>query len=74
MKDYSNIMKGDQYELFSIVDLLNNNKWTKKYDNSEMAFYAWRDSQESLFIKGKDGFYYVKNEVKAIYDAIQGLL
>lgn len=65
-------MKGDQQEFFSIVDLLSNNKWTKKYDNFETAFYSWRDSDECPFIKDRDGFFLVKDEVKAVYDAIQG--
>lgn len=72
MKNYSIIMKGDQQELFSIVDLLSNNKWTKRYNNFETAFYAWRDSPDSLFIKDKDGFFWVKDEVKSVFDAIQG--
>ena len=67
MKNYSIIIKGEQQELFSIVDLLSNNKWTKKYDNFETAFYAWRDSDECPFEKYRDGFYLVKDEVLAIY-------
>ena len=67
MENYSIIMKGDQQEFFSIVDLLSNNKWTKKYDNFETAFYAWRDSDECPFTKWNDGFFLVKNEILAIY-------
>ena len=74
MKNYSIIMNGDQQELFSIVDLLSNNKWTKKYDNFEAAFYSWRNSHECPFIKDRDGFYCVKNEVKSIYERCSELL
>ena len=67
MNEYSIILKADQQELFSIVDLLSNNKWTKKYDNFETAFYSWIDSDECPFIKYRDGFYLVNNEILAIY-------
>ena len=47
---YSILMNGDQQEFFGFVDLLNNNKWTKKYDNFEAAFYSWRNSDECPFL------------------------
>lgn len=70
---YSILMNGDQQELFSIVNLLNNNKWLEKYDNNfEMAFYSWRGSSECPFLYDRrDRFYYVPREIKAIYDKLQ---
>lgn len=72
---YSILMNGDQQEFFGFVDLLNNNKWTKKYDNFEAAFYAWRDSDECPILRGGRGFYYcyITKEVMSIYDKLRGL-
>lgn len=73
---YSILMNADQQELFSIVNLLNNNKWLEKYDNNfETAFYAWRDSDECPILRGGRGFYYcyITKEVMSIYDKLRGL-
>ena len=73
---YSVLMNGDQQELFSIIDLLSNNKWLEKYDNNfEAAFYAWRGSSECPILRGTRVFYfcYITKEVMSIYDKLRGL-
>ena len=71
---YSMLTAAVQQELFSFVNLLNNNKWLEKYNNNfELAFYAWRDSPECPILRGTCGFCYVPQEVRAIYDKIIGI-